>query len=68
MTVKPLRIAAMVAMMLVIMQFILGIVNVVYLLPLWASVAHNGFAAMLLATMVSMRYFASSTEGVVYAD
>ena len=67
-TVKPLRIAAMVAMMLVIMQFILGIVNVVYLLPLWASVAHNGFAAMLLATMVSMRYFASSTEGVVYAD
>ena len=58
-TVKPLRIAAMVAMMLVIMQFILGIVNVVYLLPLWIAVMHNGVAALLLATMFTMRYLAT---------
>lgn len=36
---------------LILSQFILGIVNVVYLLPLWAAVAHNGVAALLLACM-----------------
>ena len=63
---KPLRIAALSAMILVMMQFTLGVINVVYLLPLGAAVAHNGFAALLLAAMVSMRYL--STRGVKHAD
>lgn len=46
-----LRRLAMVALCLVIVQFVLGIMNVVYLLPLWVAVAHNGVAALLLATM-----------------
>lgn len=63
---KPLRIAAVLAMMLVLMQFTLGVINVVYLLPLWAAVAHNGMAALLLASMVSLYYLA--LNGVSYAD
>ena len=63
---NPLRIAAMVAMLLVLMQVTLGVISVVYLLPLWAAVAHNGVAALLLATMVSMHYLA--TRGVEHAS
>lgn len=64
--VKPLRRAALFAMAIVLMQFSLGVINVVYLLPLWAAVAHNGLAALLLATMVSQYYFA--TKGVMHAE
>lgn len=62
---KPVRIASGVAMLLVVAQFGLGIVNVVYLLPLWAAVAHNGLAALLLATMISLYYLAK--KGAAYA-
>lgn len=63
---RPLRIAALLAMILVSMQFTLGVINVVYLLPLKAAVAHNGLAALLLAVMVSMHYL--STKGVANAQ
>lgn len=56
---KALRIVIIIALALIVMQFSLGIINVVYLLPLWAAVAHNGVAAMLLGTMVSMYYLTS---------
>ena len=64
---KPLRMTSIVAILLVLMQFSLGIINVVYFLPLWSAVAHNGLAALLLATLVSMHYFAKSTKGAHYA-
>lgn len=60
----PLRLTAMIALGLVAMQFMLGVINVLYLLPLWSAVAHNGLAALLLASMVSMRYF--TTRGVAH--
>lgn len=63
---KSLRTVATIAMFLVAMQFILGVINVMYMLPLWSAVAHNGFAALLLATMVSLRYFA--TKGASHAN
>ena len=63
---KKLRFVAFMAMGFVTLQFILGVMNVVYLLPLWIAVAHNGVAALLLATMVSLRYLA--TKGEVYAE
>jgi heme a synthase len=47
---------ALVAIASVILQIILGIINVVYILPLWAAVAHNGVAAILFATMLSLVY------------
>lgn len=65
---RSLRVVSLVAMTLVVMQFLLGIVNVVYLLPLWAAVAHNGLAALLLATMASMQYFASAPKGGSHAS
>jgi heme a synthase len=37
-------------------QFTLGIINVLYLLPLWSAVLHNGVAALLLGLLVSLRY------------
>lgn len=54
-----LRRAAFVIICLVLTQFTLGILNVVYLLPLWVAVLHNGVAALLLASMLAMRYLVS---------
>ena len=51
-----LRKMAMLALVLVGMQCMLGVINVVYLLPLGVAVAHNGVAALLLATLFTMRY------------
>ncbi|WP_133130723.1 COX15/CtaA family protein [Legionella yabuuchiae] len=44
------------ALVLVSLQFVLGVLNVVYLLPLWVAVAHNGVAALLFATILSLFY------------
>lgn len=41
-------------MLLVALQVSLGILNVVYLLPIFIAVAHNGVAALLLATIFSL--------------
>lgn len=61
-----LKRAAYCALILVIVQFGLGIINVIYLLPLWSAVAHNAVAALLLITVVSMRYF--TIEGASHAS
>lgn len=55
-TSRYLRIAAILAMVLVTIQFTLGILNVVFLLPLHVAVAHNGVAALLMATMITLTY------------
>lgn len=52
-----LKAAALAMLLLVIVQFTLGILNVVYLLPITVAVAHNGVAALLLATVFSSLYF-----------
>jgi heme a synthase len=54
---KPLKIVATVMLLLVVIQFTLGIMNVIYLLPITVAVAHNGVAALLLATVFSSLYF-----------
>ena len=41
---------------LVVTQCILGIINVLYLLPIESAVAHNGVAAMLFASMLVLGY------------
>lgn len=48
-----LKRAALVMLVLVFVQFTLGILNVIYLLPITVAVAHNGIAALLLATVFS---------------
>jgi len=52
----PVRLIASLVMTLVTTQVLLGLVNVFYLLPLWAAVAHNGVAALLMAMMWMMVY------------
>ncbi|CAM4455803.1 MAG: Heme A synthase [Legionella sp.] len=50
---KYLKGAGLAMFLLVLIQFTLGILNVVYLLPISVAVAHNGVAALLLATVFS---------------
>ncbi|MCE0724813.1 MULTISPECIES: COX15/CtaA family protein [Legionella] len=52
-----LKTAAVVMLLLVLVQFTLGILNVIYLLPIGVAVAHNGGAALLLATLFSTLHF-----------
>lgn len=44
-------------LLLVLIQFTLGILNVIYLLPITVAVAHNGIAALLLAALFSTLHF-----------
>lgn len=52
-----LKTAAGLMLLLVLVQFTLGIFNVIYLLPITVAVAHNGIAALLLATVFSTLHF-----------
>ena len=56
------RMTAMVVFTLIIIQLTLGILNVVYLLPLPVAVAHNGVAALLLASMAGLSYWVSGRK------
>lgn len=37
-------------------QVTLGIINVIYMLPLWAAVAHNGMAALLFGAVIGLHF------------
>jgi cytochrome c oxidase assembly protein subunit 15 len=54
---RAFRLGALLVILLVVLQFTLGILNVLYLLPLSVAVAHNGIAALLFATVFSMLQF-----------
>lgn len=45
-----------VILIILLLQFTLGILNVVWLLPLPIAVAHNGVAALLLLTMATLNF------------
>lgn len=55
---------ALVIVLLSITQFMLGIINVLYRLPLTVAVAHNGVAAVLMATVLSLLCLAFSRKVV----
>ncbi|TAL65123.1 MAG: heme A synthase [Legionella sp.] len=61
-----LRRAALLMAFLVLVQLLLGVMNVIYLLPLKVAVAHNGVAALLLSTVFSMLHFTRGRDE--YAD
>lgn len=63
---RYLRVSALFLIILVLLQFTLGILNVLYLLPLSVAVAHNGIAAILLASVFSMLQF--TQKGLDYAS
>jgi len=50
---------AIIAIFCVLLQLILGVLNVLYLLPLSIAVAHNGVAAGLFSIVLSLRYLLS---------
>lgn len=54
---NALKKAAALMFLLVLVQCTLGILNVIYLLPITVAVAHNGVAALLLATVFSTLHF-----------
>ncbi len=51
-----LRRVAAVTLLILLTQVLLGIFNIVLLLPLSIAVAHNGVAALLLLAMVTLNY------------
>tara|TARA_Y100000588_G_C14148384_1_gene879433 strand:- start:9 stop:1028 length:1020 start_codon:yes stop_codon:yes gene_type:complete len=59
---RALRLVAVSAIFLISLQFLLGILNVVYLLPLGVAVAHNGVAALILASMASLIYLSKGAS------
>ncbi|MDX2419154.1 MAG: COX15/CtaA family protein [Xanthomonadales bacterium] len=58
--IPRLRTGGQVLMSLVLVQFTLGILNVVLFLPLPNAVAHNAGAALLLATLLSLLHKTST--------
>ncbi|MCH9689776.1 MAG: COX15/CtaA family protein [Gammaproteobacteria bacterium] len=58
-SIKSIRRVAVFALGLVVLQCMLGIFNVVYMLPLVVAVLHNGVALLLLISMVSLFYLLS---------
>ncbi|MDF1645999.1 MAG: COX15/CtaA family protein [Legionellaceae bacterium] len=57
--VTAIRYCAVLALGFVLLQCLLGILNVVHMLPLAIAVAHNGVALLLLMSMVSLYYLVS---------
>lgn len=48
------------------LQIGLGVINVVYMLPVWAAVAHNAMAALLFAAVLNL-HFTVRSKGVPHA-
>lgn len=52
----PLKNLTHIILTLLVIQVGLGISNVIWSLPLWVAVAHNGFGAFLLLSLVTLNY------------
>lgn len=59
---KNVRITAVVMLMLLLLQVLLGVSNVLLGLPVPVAVAHNGVAALLLLSVVTVNYLLLSTR------
>ena len=52
--IKVFKKLAALILFLLVLQIVLGILNVIWLLPVQIAVLHNGIAAILLLTIVSL--------------
>ncbi len=59
---RPLKNAGIALIAVVVLQFILGISNVVFSLPLLVAVAHNGGGALLILTLVTINHLARNQD------
>jgi fused signal recognition particle receptor len=55
---KQVRRAGLILSVLLLIQIVLGILNIRLSLPLWTAVAHNGFAALLMLPLIAIRFYA----------
>lgn len=64
---KILRPLGWLLLLLLILQFALGIINIEWLLPLWSALLHTGIATLLLLTVVTLihRSFAAAKRKVL---
>ena len=53
---SPARRLAGLVLALVTLQIILGLLNIILILPLSIAVAHNGVAALLLLSVIALLY------------
>ena len=60
--IASVRCMAILVCGLVLLQCVLGILNVIYMLPIQVAVAHNGVALLLLISMVSLYYLVSGRD------
>jgi cytochrome c oxidase assembly protein subunit 15 len=67
-TVRRLRPLGLLILLLLAIQFSLGVLNVVWVLPLPIAVAHNGFAALLLLTLVTLNFVVFSQKDEAILD
>ncbi|MGZ5000210.1 MAG: signal recognition particle-docking protein FtsY [Methylomonas sp.] len=54
---KPVRRSGVLLSMLLLVQIGLGILNIRLSLPLWAAVAHNAFAALLMLPLLGIYFY-----------
>lgn len=59
---KNVRVAAVVVLILLLLQVLLGVSNVLLGLPIPVAVAHNGVAALLLLSVVTVNYLLLSSR------
>jgi heme a synthase len=52
--IKPLKLTGIIALILLLAQVSLGIANIIFHIPLSIAVAHNGVAALLLLSLVTL--------------
>ncbi len=55
---SKIRRSGLVLSLMLLIQIVLGIVNVRLSLPLWSAVAHNGMAALLMLPLIMIRFYA----------
>ena len=60
---KNLMRTGLVVVLVLFAQVSLGIANVLLVLPLPVAVAHNGVAALLLLSLITLLYFSYSVNG-----
>lgn len=61
---KVIRRLATFILLLVVLQISLGVINVLYLLPLPVAVAHNGIATLLLFLMMALVFLTRKGEAI----
>ncbi len=63
-----LRTISLVLVTLLVLQITLGILNVIWLLPLFIAVAHNGVAGGLLLTLLTLWIYLSQNRYTIYTQ